>query len=115
MASLCSSADSQRQRQRSTAVDLHWVPGQQWSVDADGTIRAFGKCLDIHGNGTATRIRSNFEIAMEQADSNGVSRPTDRYSNPQSGRCLMILPRTPARQSNPSRYIWRSDPSAFQA
>ncbi|HWB34677.1 MAG TPA: ricin-type beta-trefoil lectin domain protein, partial [Rugosimonospora sp.] len=29
------------------------VTGQQWQASPDGTLRAFGKCLDIVGNGTA--------------------------------------------------------------
>jgi Ricin-type beta-trefoil lectin domain len=64
------------------------VPGQQWSMESDGTVRAFGKCLDIDGNGTA-----NF-TQVELWDCNGVGgqqwvpQPDGALLNPQSGRCL---------------------------
>ena len=41
------------QRECRAAVDLRRRTGQQWTMMADGTIRSFGKCLDIVGNGTA--------------------------------------------------------------
>jgi hypothetical protein len=64
------------------------VPGQQWSMNSDGTIRAFGKCLDIIGNGTANLTK------IELWDCGGAGgqqwRPQANGSllNPQSGRCL---------------------------
>ena len=68
--------------------DCNGVPGQQWSIDADGTLRSFGKCLDIVGDGTA-----NFS-KVELWDCNGVggqqwrARADGSLYNPQSGRCL---------------------------
>lgn len=62
--------------------------GQQWSLETDGTVRAFDKCLDIVGNGTA-----NF-TKVELWDCNGVggqqwvARSDGSLYNPQSGRCL---------------------------
>ena len=32
--------------------------GQTWSMGADGTVRAFGKCLDVDANGTANHSGS---------------------------------------------------------
>lgn len=64
------------------------VPGQQWAVDADGTIRAFSKCLDIDGNGTA-----NFtKVELWDCDGAGGQQWREESDgalyNPQSGRCL---------------------------
>jgi len=65
------------------------VPGQQWSVNADGTLRSFGKCLDIVGNATA-----NLAKVQLWDCNNGVGgqqwRPQANGAllNPQSGRCL---------------------------
>lgn len=62
--------------------------GQRWSVESDGTIRAFDKCLDIVGNGTANASK------VELWDCNGVGgqqwtvRSDKSLYNPQSGRCL---------------------------
>jgi hypothetical protein len=62
--------------------------GQQWSLETDGTIRAFDKCLDIVGNATANSTK------VELWGCNGVggqqwqARTDGSIYNPQSGRCL---------------------------
>jgi hypothetical protein len=64
------------------------VPGQQWSVYADGTLRSFGKCLDIVANGTA----NSSKVELWDCNSGGAQqwRPQANGAllNPQSGRCL---------------------------
>ncbi|WP_026923699.1 sialidase family protein [Glycomyces arizonensis] len=64
--------------------------GQDWSVNADGTIRAFGKCLDVDAQGTA-----NFTpVQLWECNGSGAQqwRPQSNGSllNPQSGRCLDV-------------------------
>ncbi|QPZ38095.1 sialidase family protein [Paramicrobacterium chengjingii] len=62
--------------------------GQDWSVHADGSIRALGKCLDVDANATAnfTPVQiwdcngSGAQQWMQQSDGS--------LLNPQSGRCL---------------------------
>ncbi|MEA9985614.1 ricin-type beta-trefoil lectin domain protein [Subtercola sp. RTI3] len=62
--------------------------GQQWSLETDGTIRAFDKCLDIVGNATGNSAK------VELYGCNGVGgqqwqvRADHSLYNPQSGRCL---------------------------
>ncbi|MDY7526363.1 MULTISPECIES: ricin-type beta-trefoil lectin domain protein [unclassified Cryobacterium] len=69
--------------------DCGVATGQQWSLESDGTIRAFDKCLDITGNGTA-----NFAKVELWGCNNGVggqqwvARADGSLYNPQSGRCL---------------------------
>ncbi|MEY9931591.1 hypothetical protein ABH926_006240 [Catenulispora sp. GP43] len=68
--------------------DCSGVPGQQWSVEPDGTVRAFGSCLDIDGNGTA-----NFtKVELFHCDNAGGQQWREQANgsllNPQSGRCL---------------------------
>ena len=68
--------------------DCNGVPGQQWSVEPDGTVRAFGSCLDIDGNGTA-----NFtKVELFHCDNAGGQQWREQANgsllNPQSGRCL---------------------------
>lgn len=64
------------------------IPGQQWSVESDGTVRAFGKCLDIDGNGTANLT----PVELWECDGAGgqqwVPQADGSLLNPQSGRCL---------------------------
>lgn len=66
------------------------VSGQQWSMHPDGTVRAFGKCMDVDGAGTATA--NSTPIALW--DCNGSAgqiwsvQANGALRNPGSGRCL---------------------------
>jgi len=61
---------------------------QQWTLNADQTVRTLGRCLDIDGNATAKGTR------VELYDCNGVGgqkwvpQTNGSLLNPQSGRCL---------------------------
>jgi beta-glucosidase len=75
----------------STAVEIYTcngTNGQQWTEEADGTVRADGKCLDVIGGGTANGTK------VDLYDCNGtgaqVWHPQSNGSlvNPQSGACL---------------------------
>ncbi|MCW2939616.1 MAG: endo,3-beta-glucanase [Actinomycetia bacterium] len=73
-----------------TAVQLYDCNGtaaQQWTVGADGTIRALGKCMDLTAAGTANGTQ------VQLYDCNGTGAQKWQASggsliNPQSGRCL---------------------------
>lgn len=64
--------------------------GQDWSVQADGTIRAFGRCLDVDANGTANGTK----VQLWDCNGSGAQqwRPQANGAllNPQSGRCLDV-------------------------
>ena len=61
---------------------------QRWSAPGDGSLRAFGKCLDVANGATADHT------AVQLFDCNGTgsqtwtSRSDGTLFNPQSGRCL---------------------------
>jgi hypothetical protein len=66
------------------------VPGQQWTMNTDGSVRAFGKCMDVDGAGTATANGTPIQLW----DCNGSSgqqwlaEANGSLRNPASGRCL---------------------------
>jgi Ricin-type beta-trefoil lectin domain len=64
------------------------VPGQQWSVEPDGTVRAFGKCLDIDGNGTANFTKVELWTCDGAGGQQWREQSNGSLLNPQSGRCL---------------------------
>jgi glucosylceramidase len=73
-----------------TAVQLYDCNGstaQQWTVSADGSLRALGRCLDVSGAGTANGTQ------LQLYDCNGTGaqqwqRSGTQLVNPASGRCL---------------------------
>ena len=75
-----------------TPVDLWDCQGyandQHWTVNADGTLRALGRCLDIDGNGTA----SGTKVELYDCDGAGGQQWQQLgdgvLKNPQSGLCL---------------------------
>jgi hypothetical protein len=64
------------------------IPGQQWSVEPDGTVRAFGKCLDIVGNGTANFTKVELWDCGPALGQQWREQADGSLFNPQSGRCL---------------------------
>ncbi|MFI6647678.1 ricin-type beta-trefoil lectin domain protein [Streptomyces sp. NPDC050529] len=77
-----------------TPVQLYDCNGsnaQQWSVNADGTIRALGKCLDVASGGTADGT------AVQLWDCNGSAAQRWAVSgardivNPQADKCLDVV------------------------
>lgn len=64
--------------------------GQQWTMNVDGTVRAFGKCLDVDGSGTATS--NNTPVKLWDCNGSGgqqwVAHTNNALRNPESGRCL---------------------------
>lgn len=66
------------------------VPGQQWTAGADGTLRAFGKCMDLDGAGMATANGTKVQLWDCDGSSGQQWMPRSDGSilNPQAGRCL---------------------------
>jgi hypothetical protein len=62
--------------------------GQQWSLESDGTIRAYDKCLDIDGDGTANFTKVELYGCDGAGGQQWVARSDGSLYNPQSGRCL---------------------------
>ncbi|MFC8194917.1 ricin-type beta-trefoil lectin domain protein [Streptomyces sp. NPDC057298] len=70
--------------------DCNGTAAQQWTVAADGSIRALGKCLDVTGNGTADGS------TVQLWDCSG--GPNQRWTvtaardivNPQADKCLDV-------------------------
>ncbi|WP_066516062.1 sialidase family protein [Curtobacterium ammoniigenes] len=62
--------------------------GQQWSLETDGTIRAYDKCLDIVGNGTANYTKVQLWDCDNAGGQQWIPRSDGSLYNPQSGRCL---------------------------
>ncbi|MGI5449217.1 ricin-type beta-trefoil lectin domain protein [Streptomyces sp. CA-243310] len=82
-----------------TPVQLHdcnGTPAQQWTVAADGTLRALGKCLDVTAGSTADGA------PVQLYDCNGT--PAQRWAlpaardivNPQANKCLDVTGNNPA-------------------
>ena len=64
------------------------VPGQQWAMAADGTVQAYGKCLDIIGDGTANSTKVELWTCDGAGGQQWVPQSDGALLNPQSGRCL---------------------------
>ncbi|MFJ3170238.1 ricin-type beta-trefoil lectin domain protein [Streptomyces roseus] len=76
--------------------DCNGTPAQQWTLAADGTLRALGKCLDVTSGGTADGT------PVQLYDCNGT--PAQRWAlpaardivNPQADKCLDVAGNNPA-------------------
>jgi hypothetical protein len=64
------------------------VPGQQWSMAANGTVQAYGKCLDIDGDGTAALTKVELWTCDGAGGQQWVPQSDGALLNPQSGLCL---------------------------
>jgi hypothetical protein len=68
-------------------------------MDADGTVRSFGKCLDIQGNGTANVTKVQLWDCDGAGGQQWVARADGSLYNPQSGRCLDAFANMTGRQT----------------
>ncbi|QJT06080.1 family 16 glycosylhydrolase [Streptomyces asoensis] len=74
-----------------TAVQLYDCNGtaaQQWSVGADGTIRALGKCLDVASGGTADGTPVQLWDCNGSAAQQWAVPAARDIVNPQANKCL---------------------------
>ncbi len=60
---------------------------QEWTIGSDGTIRAFGKCLDVAFGGTANGTKVQLWGCDNTGSQQWVYRPYELV-NPQSNKCL---------------------------
>jgi len=90
-----------------TAVQLFDCNGtnaQQWTVAADGTLRALGKCLDITNNGTANGSTLQLWDCAGSANQKWTVTAAHDIVNPQANRCLDV---TGSNSANGTRLeIW---------
>ena len=68
--------------------DCNGGPGQQWTAQADGTVRSNGKCLDINGQGTANETIVQLWECNGGANQKWQTGAGASLVNPVSGRCL---------------------------
>ena len=68
--------------------ECNGVPGQQWTMKPNGTIQAYGKCLDIVGDGTANYTKVELWTCDNAGGQQWVPQSDGALLNPQSGRCL---------------------------
>ncbi|MEU5714693.1 lectin [Streptomyces sp. NPDC020403] len=76
-----------------TAVQLYDCNGtaaQQWTVGADGTIRALGKCLDVASGGTADGTRVQLWDCNGTAAQQWATPAARDIVNPQANKCLDV-------------------------
>jgi beta-glucanase (GH16 family) len=68
--------------------DCNGTAAQQWTVGADGTVRALGKCMDVSGAGTA----NGTVVQLWDCNGTGAQRWTrtaaNEFINPNSNKCL---------------------------
>jgi hypothetical protein len=73
-------------------VDIYACNGgtasQQWTVQADGTIRIDGKCLDNHNNGAANGNPVQLYQCIGSPAQQWRPRYPSQLENPSSGKCL---------------------------
>jgi hypothetical protein len=68
--------------------DCNGTAAQQWTVQADGTVRVFGKCLDLTGAGTANGTPAQIWTCHGGGNQLWSPRGDGSLLNPASGRCL---------------------------
>ena len=61
---------------------------QQWSVEADGTLRTLGKCMDITGGSSANGTKIELWDCSGSANQIWNHQSNGTLLNPQSGKCL---------------------------
>jgi beta-glucosidase len=74
-----------------TAADIYTcngTNGQQWTEEADGTVRADGKCLDVTGGGTANGTLVDLYTCNGTGAQVWHPQSGGELLNPQSGKCL---------------------------
>jgi beta-glucanase (GH16 family) len=68
--------------------DCNGTAAQQWTVGADGTIRALGKCLDVDSGGTADGTKVQLWDCNGSAAQQWVVTAAHDIVNPQADKCL---------------------------
>ena len=98
-----------------TAVQLYDCNGstaQQWTVGADGTVRALGKCLDVTGQGTANGSLIQLWDCNGSDAQQWTAQTSGHLRNPQSGRDLDVPGGSTANGTR--LQIWETNTNAWQ-
>ncbi|MYS46543.1 chitinase [Streptomyces sp. SID5998] len=98
-----------------TAVQIYDCNGtaaQQWTVGADGTLRALGKCLDVTGNSTANGAKVQLWTCTGGANQKWTVTAAHDIVNPQADKCLDVTDNNPANGSRAQ--IWSCTEAANQ-
>ncbi|MEU2552570.1 MULTISPECIES: lectin [unclassified Streptomyces] len=92
--------------------DCNGTAAQQWTVGADGTIRALGKCLDVTGNSTADGAKAQLWSCTGGANQKWTVTAAHDIVNPQADKCLDV---TDNNSANGTRVqIWSCGGGANQ-
>ncbi|MEV8066935.1 lectin [Streptomyces sp. NPDC085995] len=98
-----------------TAVQIYDCNGtaaQQWTVGADGTLRALGKCLDVTGNSTVNGAKVQLWTCTGGANQKWTVTAAHDIVNPQADKCLDVTDNNPANGSRAQ--IWSCTGAANQ-
>ncbi|AOR36479.1 hypothetical protein BFF78_40310 [Streptomyces fodineus] len=92
--------------------DCNGTNAQQWTVGADGTIRALGKCLDVTGDSTADGAKAQLWSCTGGANQKWTVTSAHDIVNPQANKCLDV---TDDNSANGTRIqIWSCSGGANQ-
>ncbi|GGI97453.1 ricin-type beta-trefoil lectin domain protein [Streptomyces brasiliensis] len=92
--------------------DCNGTAAQQWTVGADGTLRALGKCLDVVDNGTADRSKVQLWDCTGGPNQRWALPAAHDIVNPQANKCLDV---TDNNSANGTRLqIWTCAGTANQ-
>ncbi len=92
--------------------DCNGTTAQQWTVGADGTIRALGKCLDVTGNSTANGARVQLWSCTGGANQKWTVSAAHDIVNSQADKCLDVTDNNSAN-GTPTQ-IWTCSGGANQ-
>ncbi|MBY8867852.1 chitinase [Streptomyces sennicomposti] len=92
--------------------DCNGTAAQQWTVGADGTLRALGKCLDVTGNSTANGAKVQLWTCTGGANQKWTVTAAHDIVNPQADKCLDVTDNNPANGSRAQ--IWSCTGAANQ-
>jgi beta-glucanase (GH16 family) len=92
--------------------DCNGTGAQQWTVGADGTVRALGKCLDVTDNGTADGSTVQLWDCAGSPNQKWTVTGAHDIVNPQANKCLDV---TGNNSANATRLqIWTCTGAANQ-
>jgi glucose/arabinose dehydrogenase/PKD repeat protein len=98
-----------------TKIQLYTCNGstaQNWTVTANGPIKALGKCLDVAGGATANGTKAQLWTCNATAAQVWSAQADGTLKNPPSGRCLDVSENNPA--DGQQIHIWDCTGAANQ-
>ncbi|MGK5742558.1 lectin [Micromonospora sp. URMC 103] len=76
--------------------DCNGSAAQQWTLGADGTVRALGKCLDVRDNATANGARAQIWTCTGAANQRWTATAARDLVSASANKCLDVLDNNPA-------------------